>query len=311
MNKQLLNEVIECLNNGRRLVHYYDDKYAFYLLEKYCEKNGETSISEIKLSNFSRLLQRPKVKHFISSLGDGIVSSKRFQQMFYEDYQSYVITLSSWGDETTSEWDQTSVPGANLVVQINLTNQHDQWLKDLKITSEYFRFDFHPIHAIKSSMSWARIDLDFNTGEALIEEIQNDWLREAAWHARLAKKAVLRGEEYYLYFGEKISAKSMLQYNKLLDESYRKRWQEITLFYAIKLIKQEIGISTIFYHSFLTGALLKRIEGGLPPKSLYTQLPKRFCFSQCTRGPDFITRHKKVRRRVKKAKQVQWFQLCL
>ena len=311
MDKKFLNEVIECLNDGRRLVHYFDDKYAFYLLEKFCEQKGDTSISDVKLSSFAKLLQRPKVKQFIATQGDGKISVKRLQQMLYDNYQSYVITLSSWGDSDDHDWDQTSVPGSNLVVQVNLTNQHDQLLRELKIENEHFRLNFHPIHSTKSSMSWARIDFDFNTGEALIEEIQNDWLREAAWHGRMAKKAVLRGDEFYRYCGEEISAKNMLQYTQTLLGKYQKRWQETTLYYAIEVIKQEIGISKIFYHSFLTGALLKNIEGSLPPRSIYTQLPKQFCFSPSEQGPEFIVNHKKVKRKLKKAKQTQWFQLCL
>ena len=311
MNKQFLDEVIECLNEGRRLVHYSEDKYAFYLLEKYCEQKGSSYISDVKSSGFARLLQRPKVKQFIAAQGDGRISVNRLQQLIHENYQSYVITLSSWGNSDDHEWDQTSVPGANLVVQINLTNQHDELLRRLKIENEHFRLDFHPIHSTKSSMSWARIDFDFNTGEALIEEIQNDWLREAAWQSRLAKRATLRGDDFYYCFGDKISAKNMLQYTQTLLNQYQKIWQETTLFYAIQIIKQEIGIDKIFYHSFLTGALLKNIQGSLPPKSLYTQLPKKFCFSPCEQGPEFIVNHKKAKRKLKKAKQTQWFQLCL
>ena len=196
MDIKLLEEVLECLNDGRRLVHYYDDQYALYLLQQFCERNSENKdssiqIKRIKDSIFSKLLNKPCIVKLLAELGDGQLSASRLQQTIINEFQSYTITLSQWGSKEDYHWDQTSVPGANLVLQLNLTNQHDQYLNALKIDSDPFKFDGHPIHSNKSSLSWARIDFNFETGEALIEEIQNDWLRVAARHAVLAKNAIL------------------------------------------------------------------------------------------------------------------------
>jgi len=229
----------------------------------------------------------------------------------FDHYKSYVITLSRWGCKENYSWNQTSVPGANLVMQLNLTNQHDQFLLDLKIDASQFKYQYHPIHRTKSSLSWARIDFDLDTGEALIEEIQNDWLRRAATHARWAKRALLNGEDFYQMGNEKYSAKRMFEYTKNLLDKYQKCWHETTLFYAIKLIREEIGIKNIFYHSFKTGAVLKNMGDWLPPRSLYTDLPKQFCFSQCDQGPEFIIRNAKIKRKLKKLKDAHWFQLNL
>ena len=185
MEINLLKEVLECLNDGRRLVHYYDDQYALYLLQKFCERansnnsdtQAEVQIKEIKRSNFGKLLSKPSIVKLLAELGDGKLSKERLLPMIDHKFESYVITLSQWGTKEDYPWEQTSVPGSNLVLQLNLTNRHDQLLKDLQIDSEPFRYDDHPIHANKSSLSWARIDFNFETGEALIEEIQNDWLR--------------------------------------------------------------------------------------------------------------------------------------
>jgi len=44
----------------------------------------------------------------------------------------------------------------------------------LKIKGNPFKYRYHPIHQSKSSVVWTRIDFDLESGEALIEEIQND-----------------------------------------------------------------------------------------------------------------------------------------
>ena len=316
MEIKLLKEVLECLNDGRRLVHYFDDKYALYLLEKFCESNksdkhSEIQIRQIKNSCFSKLLNKPSIVNLLSELGDGKLSSNRLQQVSAKQFDSYVITLSQWGKKEDYPWEQTSVPGSNLVLQLNLTNEHDQLLRDLQIDSEPFRYDGHPIHSVKSSLSWARIDFNFETGEALIEEIQNDWLRIASRHAEFAKRARLNGRTFYRRWGIRYKATNMLEYTQSLLSKHKKNWQEITMFYAIKLIKQEIGINKIFYHSYETGALLKNIKGRLPPRSLYTDLPKRFCFTPSESGPEFITKDCRVKRKLKKAKTENWFCLSL
>ena len=316
MEINLLKEVLDCLNDGRRLVHYYDDQYALYLLQKFCERSksdphSSILINEIKNSNFGKLLNKPNVVKILSALGNGKVSSEQLQTNHTHNFESYVITLSQWGEKEYYPWEQTSVPGSNLVLQLNFTNEHEQQLKDLEIDRDPFRFDDHPIHSNKSSLSWARIDFNFKTGEALIEEIQNDWLRIANRHAKLATKTILDGNKFYQRWGVNYSARNMLEYTQDLLSKHKKNWQEITLFYAIKLIKQEIGINKIFYHSYETGALLKNISGRLPPRSLYTDLPKRFCFTPCDVGPEFIIKDCRVKRKLKKAKISNWFSLSL
>ncbi len=315
MEIELLKEVLECLNDGRKLVHYHKDKYAFYLLESYCrsiaDDKGWVKISDIKASPFAKLLQRQLVKRLVAQSGHGKIFIADLEDQILEEYQSYVITLSQWGSKADYPWEQTSRPGSNLVMQLNLTNQHDQHLLKLKIDSEVFKTRFHPIHQHKSSLAWVRIDFDFDTGEALIEEIQTDWIRRAATHKAWAKKAVSRGAKYYRVYDKKYPANEMLEYTEMLLQKHKNAWQEVSLFCAIQLIQQDIGISNIFYHSYETGAVIKNIRESLPPKSLYTDLPKQFCFKVVDKGPEFVINNKNVKRRLKKLKQVKWFQLCI
>ena len=311
MNYQILREVIECLTEGRKLVQYSDEAYAFYLLDKYCQNNPAATVSQIKQTGFGKLLERPEIKSVTANAGKGQLSAEMFRHHYTLNPKEFVITLSSWGSNDGYDWHQTSRPGANLVLQLNLTNQHDQVLRDLKINGEEFKFYSHPIHDSKSSLSWARIDFDFDTGEALIEELQSDWIRKAARHYQWARNAQLQGNATYEYYGEVFNVIEMLQYTGELLAKYQKCWMEITLFYTIELIKEEIGIGNIFYHSYETGALLKNINGRLPPRSLYTQLPKKFCFKPCNAGPSFIMKDKKAKRRLKKAKNASWYKLAI
>ncbi|MCW8876103.1 MAG: hypothetical protein OQJ89_10520 [Kangiellaceae bacterium] len=311
MNNRTLREVIECLTEGRKLVQYSEDAYAFYLLDKYCESNPGATVSQVKQSAFSKLMEKPEIKSIIAKSGKGKLSGDMFRHYYTLEPQEFVITLSSWGCKEDYRWDQTSRPGVNLVMQLNLTNQHDEILRDLKINGEEFKFYSHPIHDSKSSLSWARIDFDFDSGEALIEELQTDWIRRAAKHNHLARKHQLQGCSTYFVYGDEFNVVEMLQYTGELLNKYQKSWMEVTLFYAIELIKEEIGIGNIFYHSYETGAVVKNISGTLPPRSLYTQLPKKFCFTQCKEGPGFIMEDRKAKRRLKKAKNASWFKLAI
>jgi hypothetical protein len=65
-------------------------------------------------------------------------------------------------------------------------------------------------------------------------------------------------------------------------------WQEAVLAAAIWFLKEEIGISKIYYHTFEFGCKLKRISGNRPPQSLYTRLPSRFCFEKTDCAPEFL-----------------------
>ena len=55
-------------------------------------------------------------------------------------------------------------------------------------------------------------------------------------------------------------------------------------------LKEEIGINTIFYHTFEGGNFLKGIDyAKKPPRSLNTSLPKKFCFELTNQYPAFLS----------------------
>ena len=74
---------------------------------------------------------------------------------------------------------------------------------------------------------------------------------------------------------------------KVLKPQTRK-WPETMLTATLWFLLKELGIRTIFYHTHDSGSELKRIRDDFPPRSIYTDLPKKFCFRITHNGPLFI-----------------------
>ena len=54
---------------------------------------------------------------------------------------------------------------------------------------------------------------------------------------------------------------------------------------ALRFIVHGLGLRTIYYHSPVSGTRLKRMKDA--PVSIYTALPRRFCFERTTAVPSF------------------------
>ena len=309
MEIKLLKEVIECLSDERRLIHYYPEKYAVFLLKSYLQQRPSTTISHIKSSVYAKLLNKPAVKSILSNCGNGAISSEKMDNYFPQNYESYVVTLSHWDGNMKYQHAQVSRPGANLVLQLNFTGEHDSLLSQKGIDSESFKYYGHPVHRRRNSVAWARIDFDFESGEALIEELQTDWLRKAKKHLQRAKQASRLERKCYWFDGARHQTECMLKYVEQQVKAMDKNWSEIMLYVAVQFIKEELGIGHIYYHTFETGCVIKNIRNVRPPKSLYTLLPKRFCFDSRAKGPSFIMQDKKSKRRLKTTKDPSWYYL--
>jgi hypothetical protein len=129
----------------------------------------------------------------------------------------------------------------------------------------------------------------------LIEEIQSDWIKGANNNAH-----------DWLY-----GDSNMQEYREVL-RPYTRVWDEAILTAALCFIRRELGIREVFYHSYDTGNRLKGIERyyeyGKPPRYLYTELPKKFCFVKTSEAPDFL---KPVRylHYLQRHGKAQWFKL--
>lgn len=311
MNINLLKEVKEILGNGRRLHHYHKDQYAVWLLAKLIQKRQGITVSKLKSTSFAKLLERPVVKHNLMTTGKGIIKTGWWDNIVADTYESIVITLSEWGNEKNYGWSQTSRPGSNLVLQFNFTNEHDQCLKRLKLDRDAFKCYAHPINFVRNSFAWSRIDFDFETGEVLIEEIQNDWVRLCNKHHKLATHYRHQGYRYYSNDGINFCVTDMLSYTGQILQQYNKLWSEVVMSLTLKFIVEELGINKVYYHESSTGSKLKRIKSRLPPKSLYSTLPKKFCFQLGDEVPEFLIKERRIKKNLNKIKQPKFYLLTI
>ncbi|MGH1374669.1 MAG: hypothetical protein ACRBBW_21715 [Cellvibrionaceae bacterium] len=151
--------------------------------------------------------------------------------------------------------------------------------------------------------------MDFDTDEVLIEEIQNDWLRNASnalasIKSRRAKKPFLKPRDVY---GDILGDfEGLERYVEQTLAPYRKIWAEASMLAVLRFIRDELGLSAVYYHSFDTGKKLKGIFGN-PPRSMYTQLPKQFGFEETADAPIFLMRDKFSQRCIKAIDNPRWF----
>ena len=179
MKKSLLEEIIACLPEGRTKYYYFKDKYALMLLS-YLVGDGK-SVAELKNSHFKKLLQKQQVKTLLARLGHGYIEQQDLHSCWAESVQPFIITVGRWGGDDP-RWQQTTRHGYNLVVQLNFSNAHDSLYRELVKPTESAALNNygHPVllpeqcKSHRETLAWARLDLDFETNEVLIEEIQSD-----------------------------------------------------------------------------------------------------------------------------------------
>lgn len=317
MKRNELQEVIACLDERRRKFSYFKDQYALQLLQwDFFQKQVDRQkIQQLRQSDKGKLLNRPLLAELLKTCGDGWLGLEALQMVWQQPVE-FVTTLDIWGDGDCSV-DQTTRRQSNLVLQINFDGLHRQRYQQLVKPRDWigpFEYDGHPIcFDQRKTLAWVRLDFCLETGEALIEEIQNDWLRRAeSW---LKKVAYLhrrhRGKLPYSIrnrFGGGLDGLNAYMREEL--EPYKKVWNEAALYYALTFIRDELGIKQVYYHTFETGTRIKNVIRQ-PPRSMYTQLPRQFCFEEGDEVPAFVANDKAVRRRLKKIKPVRFYQLAI
>lgn len=316
MDIKLVAEMIECLSADRQVFHYYPHRYAVFLLQRLLA-NGEMKIADIKRNNLGSLLNKPIVQQVISNKGDGLLCATDLDACWPVNHneflpEAFIITLGCWGDRNNYRWNQTSRPGANLVLQLNFTREHDKdFDRSTGLDRDDFNGSFHPTAQCgRSTLAWARMDIDLVSGQALIEELQTDWLRDVQSLYRRQKVARHQKASDFYFWGQKVSTEKVEGYCNRLLTKY-KHWSETLLMAVLAFLWDEVGVKDVFYHSYDTGQQLKNIGSAGPPRSLYTDLPRRFCFQSVNSGPDFIEQNRSARRRLKKVKTPEWFYLSL
>lgn len=176
MKQHEAEELLSCLPAGRTLFTYGKDWYAVSLLQMGMR---ETGCHEIRNSRWANLLAKPRVRAWLESLGRNSLSAADLDLLWPDEAETYRLTAGLFDG-----WLQTSRRGRNrwnIVLQLNL-NEDDARLMERRFPdrgADPFERRYHPIHEGRHrTLAWARIDLDWDSGEALIEEIQSDRLRD-------------------------------------------------------------------------------------------------------------------------------------
>lgn len=312
MKKEILDEVIACLPQQRTLFHYFKGQYAFFLLS-YAIKE-KSSVSDIKQSAFKNLLNQPDVKSLLAYQGNGTLVPELFEHAWKDSSQPFVLTIDKWGMH--DNWQvQTTRKGCNLVLQLNFSEQHNRAYQRLvKPKSDYiFNYYAHPVmdrdkrDLYRDTLAWARIDFDLESGEALIEEIQSDWVRRV----RYCLQGLKRGTKPWYMDWCQCRTEDFVTYAEQVLAPFDSLWSEAMLSATIHFIYKELGISRIYYHTYETGQKLKQIFGNAPPRSLYSDLPRKFCFQMTDEDPGFIQNDRFFIRKKRNLKQVAWYKLTL
>lgn len=290
MEKQVLDEILEIMTGERMLFHYVCDGYALALLQDYI--GDSMPISQLRQSPYAHLLSKPGVKKVMAKAAKGVLTAEQLEWAKWDADQpplNFVLTLDRWGEGGYKErvWDQMSRAGHHLVLQLNFANDHQQRYETLIKADDYAAFSNwgHPVvtDGRYETLAWARIDLDFASDTALIEEIQTDWVRQAKeeWNQDYYDEA-----DFDTYLGKVLAP-------------YAKVWDEAVLSAALQLIRRDLGISQVLYNTFETGNQLKGIKYDFPPRSLYTKLPRRFGFQETVEMPAFLREERHVKKLVK------------
>jgi hypothetical protein len=270
---------------------YGEDEFARTLLCYAKQRYG--SERAVRASPFARLLERPTIKQHRKALPPEAALERALATPETHPDLQYKVTFGRWGSSDPTEWPsrhQTSRPGENVVLQLNFGRAHNAaYQRLLRPEQGLFSNSCHPIHERHLTMSWARIDIEQSAGEATIEEVQNDWLREALDAARDVRKTGELGWPLDTYADT--APEEFLAYVDSVLAPHIAHWAEATLTATIQWLVERRGIRRIFYNTWETGNRLKGISSQWgPPRSLYSSLPRRFCFQEVRCTPRGLAR---------------------
>ncbi len=293
MEIRLAEEILASLPEGGVPFRYFKDRYAVQLLA-YAAAEGQ-SLSEMRRGRFRPLLQKPDVRRILGTRGGRGVDWGLLDSYFPAPTEDYLLTFGLWGTERDPWWNQTTRPSPNIVLQLNFPFAHDRAYRRYIEPREVHPFELssHPINRNgRHTLAWSRLDIDLQRGEALIEEIQSDWIREAERAAEAALRSLVEGDCELPWWLEeaRCDALQVFRYVEYVLARHRRIWDQAVVAASLWLLREHLGIRRIYMHTYESGCLLKKIPGRRPPRSLYEQVPRTFCFERVEEAPRFLRR---------------------
>lgn len=304
-------------------LNYYADRQSPWLLAH--TMPDAARVADLRAAPIGKLLGRPALRPLVARSGgllrkgdvralaysdafalmDGIspAAEAALDTIWGQDWMDIEVTYTSWGSDSHDwQWLQTTRPGSGLVVQVSFPSEHARLLGRMPSdTRGTYECAHHPIRRQgRPTLAWARVDLDFNSGAALIEEVQCDWLRLAKRHVDGMRRARTKSRRLAAHDA----------YYRALVDRYAKAWPHLTMLATLVTLRDLLGLRSIWMHQPDSGAVLKGIYGETPPRSLYTQLPKAFCFEPTPSVPAFLKdrsggkRPREQNRRLKAARRM-------
>lgn len=280
---------------------YYPDRESAWVLAQHLQ--GETPVAALRAQPHGKLLDRSLVKPLVAACGGRLnprdvlplahadrairwpdlspAARRALDPVFANAWLDFTLSFDAWGIGRAWQHQQVSRKGGNLVIQLGFPSEHARVFgaqfdrnkrRKLEYTGHPVRLDGPP------TLAWARVDLDLDTGTALIEELQTDWLRAVGWEKlRMAREGAQDRE-----------LKVMIAYEQALIARYARIWPKVMLLATLYLLREEFAVRQVWMHQPEAGQALKSILGRAPPRSLYTSLPRAFCMVSTDDWPPFL-----------------------
>jgi hypothetical protein len=251
----------------------------------------------LRQTRWAPLLGRDSVRRAVARSGDGVLRPATLRGVWSQRTVNYRVTTEVWDavKDWEPDWDQTSRPGANLVLQLNLPGGEGRWHRRVAAAQGCHPFErrSHPIRGGAAvTLAWARVDVAEDWREVLIEEVQSDVIRGfERWANAPAESRTRVGPD----------REAFAQAAEDCLERHANIWAEAVVLAALQRCARGLGLRRVFFHTPESHRALKGLEGRWqPPRSLYTSLPRRFGFELTTERPDFLwaERNREVRRRM-------------
>ena len=291
-------EVIAALPCGETLFPYRPDGYAPMLLRWRLEA-GEPW-RDLAHGPLRRLMEKPLLRDLVRRLDGRAPTADDLRALELEGATPFRLSLGLWGCPGCFRWNQTSRPGTNLVLRLDFDRAHDEAFRELVDPFGFrpFEWDRHPVSRDDHTLAWARLDLDWDADEALVEEVQSDWVGEARDAADDPHWFVTDMLERAEREGRPAMGRPRTLHRWRADlETYvtevlpprGRRWEEAMLAAALWFAREELGFGRAFMHRWRAGCAFKRLEPGWgPPRSLYEALPGRLAFGRTRERPAML-----------------------